>query len=286
MLLYLINQTGGIPIKVETSTQTNWSQFIISLLFGSIFLLWVFGGIFATSVKNILMKLYFIAVSARTGRHIIFIKHTEQGLFGGSMINQNTLNKIQRAMIKFNGKPFDLVLHTPGGEIFAALFISRLLKEYPGQVRAIIPMYAMSGGTLLALSTDEIHMSSTACMGPVDPQLGSLFKFGSASAWDHIVKYKGKKADDQSISFAMMGKQYTKTIQLHLDNVMHLNMDSKLKKRFIEFITTGGIEHAFALTPRELQKMGLPIKFIEEKDILIKLMKYIVKSGNEGVTYA
>jgi ClpP class serine protease len=147
-------------------------------------------------------------------------------------------------------------------------------------------MYAMSGGTLLALSTDEIEMSQTACMGPVDPQLGNLFKYGSAASWDHIVKYKGKKAEDQTISFAMIGRQYTQTIKNHLDKVMTLDMTPDDKKKFINLITSGDIEHAFALTPQELFKMGVPIKYIKDKDILNRLMKFIIRSGNEGVTYA
>ena len=38
----------------------------------------------------------------------------------------------------------------------------------------IVPHYAMSGGTLVALAADEILMDPDAVLGPVDPQLGSL----------------------------------------------------------------------------------------------------------------
>ena len=38
----------------------------------------------------------------------------------------------------------------------------------------IVPHYAMSGGTLIALAADEIVMDPDAVLGPVDPQLGSL----------------------------------------------------------------------------------------------------------------
>lgn len=285
-LINYFNQTGGIPIKVTSSIQTNWSQYVLSLFFGSIFLLWVFGDFLRVSIKKAMMKSYFRALSGKTKRHVLFIKHTEQGLFSGSMIDQNTLSKIQKALMKFNGEPFDLILHTPGGEIFAAMFISRLLKEYPAKIRTWIPAYAMSGGTLLALSTDEIYMSPTACIGPVDPQLGSLFRYGSAASWDKIVKYKGKKAEDQSISFALMGEQYTKSIKNHLINTIHLNMNPKDKLKFVDFITSGKVEHAFALTVGDLKKMGVPVKIMEDKGILIKLIKFITSKGTDGVTYA
>jgi ClpP class serine protease len=36
----------------------------------------------------------------------------------------------------------------------------------------VIPHYAMSGGTLIALAADEILLDKHAALGPVDPQLG------------------------------------------------------------------------------------------------------------------
>ncbi len=282
-LFQLINESGGIPISIRT--ETNWTQFVISLLFGSLFILWIFGDYLRMTVKNYIMKSYFFVLKKKTGRNILFIKHTERGLFSGSMIDQQTLNRIQKALIKFKGKPFDLILHTPGGEIFAALFISRLFKEYPGQIRSVIPMYAMSGGTLLALSTQEIHMAQTACLGPVDPQLGNLFRYGSAKSYNRILKVKGNKAEDQTISFAMMGSQYTRTIRNHLMDIIEFPMSKSEKKKFVSFLTSGDTEHAFALTPKEMQKFGVPVKIIKDDILITKMMKYIISSGNEGVTY-
>ena len=40
------------------------------------------------------------------------------------------------------------------------------------QVTAVVPHYAMSGGTLIALAADEIVVDAHAALGPVDPQLG------------------------------------------------------------------------------------------------------------------
>ena len=36
----------------------------------------------------------------------------------------------------------------------------------------LVPHYAMSGGTMLALAADEIVMDDNAVLGPVDPQIG------------------------------------------------------------------------------------------------------------------
>jgi ClpP class serine protease len=54
-----------------------------------------------------------------------------------------------------SGTPIDIILHTPGGLVLAASQIASALAEHDGTVRAIIPHYAMSGGTLIALAADE-----------------------------------------------------------------------------------------------------------------------------------
>ena len=50
--------------------------------------------------------------------------------------------------------PLDIILHTPGGLVLAALQIACAIREHKGKVTVFVPHYAMSGGTLLALSAD------------------------------------------------------------------------------------------------------------------------------------
>ena len=66
----------------------------------------------------------------------------------------------------------DLWLDTPGGDAHAAYKIGLLLRRYASTVRVVIPDYAKSAGTLLALVGDEIFMGPAAELGPLDAQLG------------------------------------------------------------------------------------------------------------------
>src|SRR4029450_872338 len=68
--------------------------------------------------------------------------------------------------------PIDLVLHTPGGLVLAAEQIAYALRSHPAKITVLVPHYAMSGGTLLALAADEIVMDENAVLGRVDPQIG------------------------------------------------------------------------------------------------------------------
>src|SRR3954454_21433112 len=70
--------------------------------------------------------------------------------------------------------PLDIVLHTPGGLVLAALQIARAIDRHKGKVTVLVPHYAMSGGTLIALAADEIVLADSAVLGPVDPQLGQF----------------------------------------------------------------------------------------------------------------
>lgn len=69
----------------------------------------------------------------------------------------------------------DLILHTPGGDVAATeSIIDYLHSLYNGDIRAIVPQIAMSGGTLIAMSCKSIVMGRQSSLGPVDPQIGGM----------------------------------------------------------------------------------------------------------------
>jgi hypothetical protein len=65
----------------------------------------------------------------------------------------------------------DLILHTPGGDYEATKRIINYLHETYNNIRVFIPHMAMSGGTLIACSADEIYMGPYSSLGPIDPQV-------------------------------------------------------------------------------------------------------------------
>lgn len=71
------------------------------------------------------------------------------------------------------GDRIDLVLHTGGGDIDATEKLMRLIEEKignKGDIRAIVPDYAKSAGTLMALGAHSVLMSNTSELGAIDPQ--------------------------------------------------------------------------------------------------------------------
>jgi hypothetical protein len=68
------------------------------------------------------------------------------------------------------GDKLDLLLHTGGGSAEATEAIVSYLRQKFMHIRIIIPQAAMSAGTMLALSADEIVMGKQSSIGPIDPQ--------------------------------------------------------------------------------------------------------------------
>ena len=71
------------------------------------------------------------------------------------------------------GSKIDLILHTGGGDVDAAEKLIKLVQDKIGEsgdIRAIVPDYAKSAGTLMALGAKSILMSRPSELGAIDPQ--------------------------------------------------------------------------------------------------------------------
>ncbi len=63
-----------------------------------------------------------------------------------------------------------IILETPGGYIEVVERIVAVLRRHYTEVKFVIPSFAYSAGTVLALSGDEIYMDYYSVLGPIDPQ--------------------------------------------------------------------------------------------------------------------
>lgn len=124
-------------------------------------------------------------------------------------------------------KPVALLLHTGGGDAGAAYRIARLLKVRGG-FTAIVPRYAKSAGTLLALGANRIVLAQDAELGPLDAQVFDYDREERSSALDEV------HALDRLLSFALQAvdigvllvKQRSgKKIRFILPEVQHLVTD-------------------------------------------------------------
>src|SRR5436190_10872838 len=140
----------------------------------------------------------------RKSRVILLVHRQEMMSFLGfpvlRYIDVNDSEEVLRAIhLTDPAVPLDIVLHTPGGLVLAALQIARAIHKHQGRVTAFVPHYAMSGGTLIALAANEIVMSPEAVLGPVDPQLG---QYPAASILRAVAKKPVAEIDDNTLILA------------------------------------------------------------------------------------
>ena len=202
------------------------------------------------------------ALERRRGSRVITLIHRQEavsllGLPLRRFIDVDDSEQVLRAIrLTPDSVPLDLVAHTPGGLVLASEQIARALDRHPARVTVIVPHYAMSGGTLLALAADEILMDENAVLGPVDPQIGawpaaSILKVAETKPLERI--------NDETLILADLARKARDQIK---ETVLDLLLDDFPPER-AEFIanelTSGKWTHDFPLTVETLVEMGLPV---------------------------
>jgi ClpP class serine protease len=69
------------------------------------------------------------------------------------------------------GGPVDLMIETPGGFTDATEKVASLLRTLAPDLRVVVPRYAKSNGTMLALAGSAILMGPCSELGPSDPMI-------------------------------------------------------------------------------------------------------------------
>lgn len=157
--------------------------------------------------------------------------------------------------------PIALVLHTPGGLVLAAAQIARALKNHPAKKIVIIPHYAMSGGTLIALSADEIWMDPNAVLGPLDPQLSIEPALNlPAPSLIKVAKMKGLQASDKILIMADVAEKALNEVKEFVKDLLVDKLGEEKAEEVANLLTQGKWTHDYPITADEALKLGLPVK--------------------------
>jgi ClpP class serine protease len=246
-------------------------------------LLWLFFIILA--LQPIIARRWLQAVrqtklaGIQKSRHsrVIVIIHRQEAMrfFGFPIARYIDLDDAEKVLHAIRttpaAQPIDLILHTPGGLVIAALQIARALKAHPGRVTIFVPHYAMSGGTLLALSADEIVMSPHAALGPIDPQVGGM---PAAS----IIKVAGEKplseVDDHTLILADIGQKAIDQLKSQACELIRAPMTAEAAKEIADKLTSGRWTHDYPISVNEAKALGLNINTAMPHEILELMALY------------
>ncbi len=151
-------------------------------------------------------------------------------------------------------RPIEIVLHTPGGLVLAAQQIAAALVAHEAKVTAVVPHYAMSGGTLIALAADEILLDSHAVCGPVDPQLG---QFPAASLVE-IAERPGDHEDNTLILADVAAKALFQVTHF-VTTLLERSLEPEPARETARLLASGVWTHDHPLHADELKALGLPV---------------------------
>src|SRR6056297_1883169 len=165
--------------------------------------------------------------------------------------------------------PIDLVLHTPGGLVLAAMQIARAVEAHPAKVTVSVPIYAMSGGTLIALAADEIVMGEFSMLGPIDPQImgvsaASILAARDAKPVAHV--------SDLALVLADVSEKATAQVKRGAVEIMTPRIAQDQAEALADTIASGTWTHDYALTPDEANSLGLAVTVGLPQEVL-ELMK-------------
>ncbi len=179
-------------------------------------------------------------------------------------------------------RPIDLIVHTPGGLVLAAMQIARALQAHPARVRVMAPVYAMSGGTLIALAADEIVMGEFSVLGPIDPQLAG---FPAAS----IVRARNSKpvaeVHDLTLVLADMSEKALTQVKRGAVELTQERLGEERAAALAEKLAGGHWTHDYALTHQEASSLGLPVKVGLPAEVLKLMTLYPQPVQTSAVEY-
>ena len=226
----------------------------------------------------------------RKSRVILLVHRQETMRFLGfpvaRYIDINDSEEVLRAIqMTDDDVPLDLVLHTPGGLVLAALQIAKAVREHKGKVTVFVPHYAMSGGTLIALAADEIVMCEHSALGPIDPQLGDS---PAASLIKVIEEKPVAKIDDHTLVLADVGRKAITQVKQAASELLTRRLSAEQASVLAEKLATGTWTHDYPIWASTGKSLGLSISTDMPDDVLQLLTLYpqpVRMQNGGGVEY-
>ena len=223
-------------------------------------------------------------------------------LFAGNLptsIDRNDYNNFVDLLDNIEeGEDLDLYLETPGGDITTVEDIIKYIQDRYNKVSFVIGGQAKSAGTIMTLGADEILMTKTGALGPIDAQIISNGTIVSAFDYIQYINEKQKEAEEKGelnpVDKEIIGKispgqingvmhtlEYSKELAedyIYEYNFKNIKTKDKVKKEKAKQIAETLSDHNKWKTHDrnikidDLKELGLEITSVEEDDKLKDLV--------------
>jgi hypothetical protein len=186
-------------------------------------------------------------------------------------------------------KKISLILHTNGGSTLAAWRLVNLIRTFCDDLELLIPLKALSAGTLIAIGADRVVMTKQAALGPIDPSvnnpLNPQVNMGNQMARvpvsvENVRGYLDAARDDlgiksetgmttvlaglsQQIHPLVLGEIFRSRSQIRFlagKLIQRQVSDSEKIKSIIDFLCADSGSHDYTINRREAAELGLQVE--------------------------
>jgi ATP-dependent protease ClpP protease subunit len=216
---------------------------------------------------------------------IAYVTSGRQGAQG--MISSDAMRKFAEQLFSLpkDTKKIDLLINSLGGDGLASWRLITMIREFlghEGYITCLVPYYAFSAGTLIAVGSNEIFMHPMASLGPVDPQIivqtqggATQFAYEDLAAYTNFLKEEGGLTEQTEksgllqslvgeIKPSVIGASKRSSMQsiIMAQKLMKLHMtgaDSQKAEIIAEKLSKSFFSHGHALSHKEASDLGLKI---------------------------
>ena len=186
-------------------------------------------------------------------------------------LDLNEAKDVVESFKKLKGdEDVSLIINSPGGSVCCGEMIVNAIQIHQsrgGKVTAYVPLYAFSGGALIAMACDKLVMTEFSVLGPFDPQIASAIMSFAATSILHASNQKGEHNDLTHILANEREKAMSRIRKL-MDKILEKKSYPDDKKAILkEKMTSGNYNHDQTFTVPELKEWGLDVETNYPKEL-------------------
>lgn len=210
-----------------------------------------------------LRQLLISDIEGATGRPLfVYFSQLDQQI---SHMDPDDLSEILSGI---TGDEADFFIQTPGGNVDATEKLIGILRQRLSSWRVIIPSWAKSAGTVIALSSKTILLGLNSELGPIDPQFNAN---GISIPCDILASDPSQPHHIRQI--AALAAERMK--QLATNILTSGQMNGKTKEEVDDVIkkissTNGYKSHGAVIDYYEAKALGLSVEYLNAEDDLWK----------------
>jgi len=225
-------------------------------------------------MNNIFRNTNYIKNSAVSVRRLLTRKKT---FYFDKIINDKSVDEFKSFMIDIGSdEEIDIVIKTNGGGFTSSQIISNIIGNHDGTINALVLENSFSGGTLIALSCDNLYMHKNAHLSPVDVIHCNFFDAVQLSSIESVLSNKNKdKIEDKTYILSDQAKK----AQLTLDDIFNRIIKPKYtecaQEKIREDLFSGTKHlHSTAFSVDKLKELGVDVQPLTQNMISVCKLTY------------